>query len=66
MLDEFGYTTRDFFIFSSTWDFQYHWETINLNLKPKFNIEFPAIQSSIRENFGQPLDYKKNNENYNL
>lgn len=30
MLDEFGYTIDDFFIFSSTWDLQYHVET-NLN-----------------------------------
>lgn len=66
MLDEFGYSTRDFFIFSSTWDFQYHWETVNINFKPKFNIELPVIQSSIKENFGQPVDFKKNNENYNL
>ena len=27
MLDEFGYTTNDFFIFSSTWDQSYHVET---------------------------------------
>ena len=66
MLDEFGYSTRDFFIFSSTWDFQYHWETITQNTKPRFNIDFPAIQSSIKETFGQPVDVKKGNENYNL
>ena len=29
MLDEFGYTTVDFFIFKSTWDFNYHYECIN-------------------------------------
>lgn len=27
MLDEFGYTTSDFFIFKSTWDFEYYIET---------------------------------------
>ena len=27
MLDEFGYTTTDFYIFSSTWDLGYHLET---------------------------------------
>jgi len=27
MLDEFGYTTTDFYIFSSTWDLAYHLET---------------------------------------
>jgi hypothetical protein len=28
MLDEFGYTFLDFFIFRSTWDQSYHFETI--------------------------------------
>jgi len=28
MLDEFGYTFLDFFIFRSTWDQMYHFETI--------------------------------------
>lgn len=27
MLDEFGYTFADFFIFKSSWDFRYHIET---------------------------------------
>lgn len=27
MVDEFGYAFRDFFIFRSTWDFNYHIET---------------------------------------
>ena len=32
MLDEFGYTTVDFFIFKSTWDYKYHIEcSENLN-----------------------------------
>lgn len=31
MLDEFGYSICDFFIFSSTWDDNYYLETINLN-----------------------------------
>ena len=29
MLDEFGYTVVDFFIFKSTWDYKYHIECIN-------------------------------------
>ena len=66
MLDEFGYSTREFFIFSSTWDFQYHWETLTPNTKPRFNIDLPEIQSSIKQNFGQSIDYKNNNQNYNL
>lgn len=28
MLDEYGYTTTDFFIFKSTWDYQYHVECV--------------------------------------
>lgn len=28
MLDEFGYTYQDFFIFKSAWDFEYYTETI--------------------------------------
>jgi hypothetical protein len=28
MLDEFGYSIEDFFIFRSTWDLQYHTETV--------------------------------------
>ena len=28
MLDEFGYTFMDFFIFRSTWDQGYHFETV--------------------------------------
>jgi hypothetical protein len=32
MLDEFGYTTVDFFIFKSTWDINYHYECVeNIN-----------------------------------
>lgn len=32
MLDEFGYTTVDFFIFKSTWDYNYHYECVeNIN-----------------------------------
>lgn len=31
MLDEFGYTYQDFFIFKSAWDLEYYTETINKN-----------------------------------
>ena len=33
MLDEFGYTFMDFFIFRSTWDQGYHFETIIPEIK---------------------------------
>ena len=29
MLDEFGYTFMDFFIFRSTWDMKYHFESVS-------------------------------------
>lgn len=40
MLDEFGYISADFFIFKSTWDFEYHVECNLLNLieAPKDSI----------------------------
>lgn len=31
MLDEFGYMVCDFFIFKSTWDFEYHFEVNKLS-----------------------------------
>jgi hypothetical protein len=38
MLDEFGYTTVDFFIFKSTWDFNYHYECSENNKKTNENL----------------------------
>ena len=38
MLDEFGYTTVDFFIFKSTWDFNYHYECSENNNKTNENL----------------------------
>jgi hypothetical protein len=32
MVDEYGYTTIDFFIFKSTWDLEYHIETVENNI----------------------------------
>lgn len=32
MLDEFGYTFADFFIFKSTWDLNYHLETTEIGV----------------------------------
>jgi hypothetical protein len=29
MIDEFGYTTVDFFVFKSSWDFEYNFMTQN-------------------------------------
>ena len=51
MIDEFGYTVKDFFIFSSTWDYKYHIETIVLNTPPDVQISSPTI---VPINIGQP------------
>jgi hypothetical protein len=64
MLDEFGYSTRDFFIFSSTWDSQYHWETIGPTEKPETVIEDSSMPGTIASNFGPVVT--QNNQNYNL
>ena len=56
MLDEFGYTTYDFFIFSSTWDLKYYSETnINSNdpslVKDQVDIRVKGI--TIPKDIGQ-------------
>jgi len=67
MVDEFGYTVIDFFIFSSTWDLTYHYETNTLSTKPKFNIELPTLKSSDIKDFGQPNSVKTDNrKNFNI
>ena len=66
MLQEFGYTTTDFFIFGSTWNFRYHLETILPDIRPKITIELPTISSTIVSGFGQPSIYQSQNQNNNL
>jgi len=49
MLDEMGYTYVDFFIFSSTWDFEYHTETsdnVNISLRSDIGISKTVEQIS--------------------
>lgn len=49
MLDEMGYTYVDFFIFSSTWDFEYHTETsdnTNISLRSDIGISKTVEQIS--------------------
>jgi hypothetical protein len=49
--DEYGYTVLDFFIFKSTWDFDYHIEcsqpntTVITNLKPQKLISIEKYSS---------------------
>jgi hypothetical protein len=61
MLDEFGYTVIDFFVFKSTWDIEYHYTTeVNQNVKPI--ISLPPIGNSLNNTIGQ----RDTNENSNL
>jgi hypothetical protein len=57
MVDEFGYTTTDFFIFKSTWDYEYHIETIFVNIS---NVKFESFESKPKPplnllNIGKPI-----------
>jgi hypothetical protein len=64
MIDEFGYSCRDFMIFKSTWDSQYHTEIVDnkprLIVTPQKIIKTPL-------NIGLPIAVKiENNKKYNL
>lgn len=60
MLDEFGYSTEDFFIFRSTWDIQYHSETVPND--PKFIVNLSDIQlNAVPEDIGQPISSQDEN-----
>ena len=61
MLDEFGYTVVDFFVFKSTWDIEYHYTTeVNVNVRPL--ISLPPIGNSLNNTIGQ----RDTNENSSL
>jgi hypothetical protein len=45
MIDEFGYTTTDFFIFKSTWDFEYHVECNEIKQVP-----LPVVNKFLKVN----------------
>jgi hypothetical protein len=67
MLDEFGYTTVDFFIFKSTWDYNYHFECVdNLNTSNSISTEniTRTIQSQLTTNglISQINDQQINND----
>jgi hypothetical protein len=59
MIDEFGYSVDDFFIFRSTWDLQYHNETVEN--KQRFLIDISDVIATKFEEIGkQPnLENKK-------
>jgi hypothetical protein len=50
MLDEFGYSIYDFFIFSSTWDLKYYLETSTLTKANKDYLEKYTIDENIVNN----------------
>jgi hypothetical protein len=57
MVDEFGYTTTDFFIFKSTWDYEYHIESVFVNIS---NTRFENVESNVKTpinliNIGKPI-----------
>lgn len=46
MIDEFGYTITDFFIFKSTWDFEYHVECLEIKQIPP-----PLANKNLKVNY---------------
>lgn len=50
MLDEFGYSIYDFFIFSSTWDLKYYLETSTLTKANKDYLEKYTIDENVVNN----------------
>jgi len=77
MLDEFGYTFMDFFIFRSTWDQGYHFESvvpvekaISIDRNPKvwrdFDSEERIIKKFEKENFSIGRSYVSTREQNNF
>lgn len=57
MLDEFGYTISNFFIFKSTWDYEYHVQTLNipLNINIKPQLVIPSVETLVlNRQIGKP------------
>lgn len=50
MIDEFGYSFKDFFIFKSTWDLNYHSETIIPSDLLKYNNSYKIDDLSVEAN----------------
>jgi len=55
MLDEYGYMVADFFIFKSTWDYEYHLETN----KPQLS-SVPTLQNIYQTLYVQSIVKKYN------
>lgn len=58
MIDEYGYSFRDFLIFKSTWDLGYHTETVE---NKEIFIKKPETEVKIPNNIGQPTLIKLEN-----
>lgn len=58
MLDEFGYSVYDFFIFSSTWDIRYYLETVPLNFSRNYLQKYTTDQNIVSnvENIDIPIN----------
>ena len=46
MLDEFGYTFTDYFIFKSTWDNEYYIECLDIDQNTEVNLTSNKILKS--------------------
>lgn len=62
MLQEFGLSFSDFFIFAGTWDINYHIESFESKSKI-IDIEIPTITTTISNNYGQPVQVQSGNQN---
>ena len=57
MIDEYGYHIVDFFIFKSTWDFEYHFETL------EYEPEIQLTQLETKNFDAKQVDFRNNNTN---
>jgi hypothetical protein len=55
MLDEFGYSIYDFFIFSSTWDLKYYLETTSLSI-PKNYLDKYVNTENVINTFNESIN----------
>lgn len=62
MVDEFGYTSVDFFIFKSSWDLEYYFSTEIESLSTTPTILSPAINLGNSLNVGQPVSNQNLND----
>ena len=63
MLDEFGYTFMDFFIFRSTWDNKYHFESVvpQETNSETINFGINSIENNFKDIGMSYVDIRKEN-----